>query len=138
MATAFTPAPTFRQFQPAGSSQPTSQPQSAAATEELSTDFSISASSTDDEWKSEYESHVQSWRAESAEAREKAERERAKWEEIRAKEREEATHLAPKIEEVKSEVGALATELSPANTRDLVSGEKQVGSVFCDIDCNIC
>jgi hypothetical protein len=47
--------------------------------------LSSSSGSTDDSWKLEYEAQVRSWRAESAEAREKAERERARWEEIRAR-----------------------------------------------------
>jgi len=45
----------------------------------------------EDSWKAEYEAQVQSWRAQSAEAREKAERERLRWESIRATEKEEAT-----------------------------------------------
>ena len=78
----------------------------------------------DDSWKSEYETHVQSWRAESAEAREKAERERAKWEEIRAKEKQQqAQSEPPKAQAVASNVGA---EPSPADARDLVTGEKEV------------
>lgn len=64
---------------------------------------------------------MQSWRAESAEAREKAERERAKWEDIRAREKA----LAPKAEEAKG--GDDEIEPSPADVRDLVTGEKQVG-----------
>jgi hypothetical protein len=44
-----------------------------------------------DTWKAEYEAQVQSWRAQSAEAREKAEKERLKWESLRAMEKEEAT-----------------------------------------------
>ena len=44
-----------------------------------------------DTWKAEYEAQVQSWRAQSAEAREKAEKERLKWESVRAIEKEEAT-----------------------------------------------
>lgn len=44
-----------------------------------------------DTWKAEYEAQVQSWRAQSAEAREKAEKERLKWESLRAIEKEEAT-----------------------------------------------
>ena len=44
-----------------------------------------------DTWKAEYEAQVQSWRAQSAEAREKAEKERLKWESVRATEKEEAT-----------------------------------------------
>ncbi|PPQ99153.1 hypothetical protein CVT24_009343 [Panaeolus cyanescens] len=46
--------------------------------------------SLDDSWKEEYESQVQAWRAQSAEAREKAEQERLKWEAKRAIEKEEA------------------------------------------------
>jgi len=48
-----------------------------------------SAAPSDDSWKVEYEVQVQSWRTQSAEAREKAEKERLKWESIRAIEREE-------------------------------------------------
>lgn len=44
-----------------------------------------------DTWKAEYEAQVQSWRAQSAEAREKAEKERLKWESLRAIEKEEST-----------------------------------------------
>ncbi|KIM39780.1 hypothetical protein M413DRAFT_183269 [Hebeloma cylindrosporum] len=47
------------------------------------------SAASDDSWKIEYEAQVQSWRAQSAEAREKAEKERLKWESIRAIEREE-------------------------------------------------
>ncbi|KAK0204749.1 hypothetical protein DFS33DRAFT_689230 [Desarmillaria ectypa] len=39
-------------------------------------------------WNSEYESQVETWRSQSAEAREKAERERARWEDVRTRERE--------------------------------------------------
>lgn len=81
----------------------------------------------DDSWRSEYETHVQSWRAESAEAREKAERERAKWEEIRAKEREEANSLARTVGETTRTVGA---QPNPVEARDLVTGEKEVGTKF--------
>lgn len=50
-----------------------------------------SSSSGDDEaWKEEYETQVRTWRAQSAEQREKAEKERLKWETIRTQEREEA------------------------------------------------
>jgi len=44
----------------------------------------------DESWKEEYDAQVQAWRAQSAEAREKAEKERLKWEAIRAQEKEEA------------------------------------------------
>lgn len=45
---------------------------------------------SNDSWRAEYEAQVQSWRARSAEEREKAEKERLKWEAIRAIEKEEA------------------------------------------------
>lgn len=48
-------------------------------------------SDLEDTWKAEYEAQVQSWRAQSAEAREKAEKERLRWESVRAMEKEEAT-----------------------------------------------
>lgn len=51
---------------------------------------SNATSSLEDTWKAEYEAQVQSWRAQSAEAREKAEKERLRWESIRAIEKEEA------------------------------------------------
>ena len=53
-----------------------------------------SAAPSDDSWKVEYEAQVQSWRTQSAEAREKAEKERLKWESIRAIEREEIAQRA--------------------------------------------
>ena len=49
------------------------------------------SSDLEDTWKAEYEAQVQSWRAQSAEAREKAEKERLRWESVRAIEKEEAT-----------------------------------------------
>jgi len=59
-------------------------------------------------WKVELDQHLEHWRAESAQAREKAENERARWETIRATEREQAAsqnaagflsveHMAPGI-----------------------------------------
>lgn len=46
--------------------------------------------STDELWKAEYESQVETWRAQSSEAREKAEKERERWEALRVAEKEEA------------------------------------------------
>ncbi|RXW21051.1 hypothetical protein EST38_g4813 [Candolleomyces aberdarensis] len=43
-----------------------------------------SDSADSDAWREEYEAQVQAWREQSAEAREKAEKERARWEAIRA------------------------------------------------------
>ncbi|KAF8623621.1 hypothetical protein AX17_007323 [Amanita inopinata Kibby_2008] len=48
-----------------------------------------------DTWREEYEAHVRTWRAQSAEAREKAEKERTKWEAIRAAEQEEGARRGP-------------------------------------------
>lgn len=56
---------------------------------ELVLEDTTSAAPSDDSWKVEYEAQVQSWRTQSAEAREKAEKERLRWESIRAIEREE-------------------------------------------------
>lgn len=50
-------------------------------------DAPTASAGLDDSWKAEYESHVETWRAQSAEAREKADRERQRWEEIRAAEK---------------------------------------------------
>lgn len=47
--------------------------------------------SSDDVWKAQYESQVEAWRAQSAEARLKAERERQRWESIRALEKQHKT-----------------------------------------------
>ncbi|KAG9128098.1 hypothetical protein FRC07_004992 [Ceratobasidium sp. 392] len=106
-----------------------------------------------DSWKEEYDSRLATWRAESAEARTKAEAERARWEELRA------AGQAPEHESWESvkDAGTSAAEsdtvisestgtggpgpahgsaadtvnappfTSPADARDLVSGEGQGG-----------
>jgi len=57
----------------------------------VSTEDSISGKSEgSDDWKEQYEAQLQSWRAQSAEARLKAENERERWEAIRKVEKEEA------------------------------------------------
>jgi hypothetical protein len=63
------------------------EPQTADSSTEES---SVSSGSIDDLWKAEYESQVHSWRAQSAEAREKAEKERERWEAFRMAEKEDA------------------------------------------------
>lgn len=63
--------------------------EASATQRELVLEDTTSAAPSDDSWKVEYEAQVQSWRTQSAEAREKAEKERLKWESIRAIEREE-------------------------------------------------
>jgi hypothetical protein len=93
-------------------------------------DPSLSPSSASDEsWKSEYESNVQSWRAQSAEAREKAEKERAKWEEIRALEKEQGWSGTTTTGKVDSGV-PVVPEPSPADVRVLVTGEQEVMSLY--------
>lgn len=121
-----------------GTAQP--RPETAAAE-------SLPSSSSDEPWKAEYESHVQSWRTQSAEAREKAERERERWEAIRAVEKEAAasrklagddipslaaSHEEPEWENVsKTKASCQATTFtgfqspSPADARDLVAGESE-------------
>lgn len=49
-----------------------------------------SGSDDDEAWKEQYETQVRGWRAQSAQQREKAEKERLRWETIRAQEKEEA------------------------------------------------
>ncbi|KAF9046917.1 hypothetical protein BDZ89DRAFT_1058387 [Hymenopellis radicata] len=80
-------------------------------------------------WKAEYDSQVQAWRAESAEAREKAETERQRWETVRANQVQ-----APSVMSGWETVGSKNTSSAPsgsvhtssiADSRDLVSGEPQ-------------
>lgn len=88
---------------------------------------------TEEEWKAQYDEYVASWKAQSAEARDKAEKERQKWEEIRAAERaaggSQADSLAASSAwEQVSQQQAHPTQPapaspSPADVRDLVAGE---------------
>jgi hypothetical protein len=102
-----------------------------------------SSSSSDDSWKTEYEAQVESWRAQSSEAREKAEKERKRWEELRASEREEAARQNAAVAVVVKEEHEAGWETvsnsqktestvvsglhapSPADSRDLVTGESE-------------
>jgi hypothetical protein len=70
---------------------------------------------------------VQSWRAQSAEAREKAEKERARWEGIRALEKEQGWSGATKVGESGIPV---VPEPSPADVRDLVTAEQEVKQLY--------
>ncbi|CAE6481478.1 unnamed protein product [Rhizoctonia solani] len=111
-----------------------------------------------DDWKDEYDARVANWRAESAEARVKAEAERAKWEELRAAghvpEHEtwesvgasesgllssESTGTSTAVDVPGTSVGdqahgSVADEVnappvtSVADARDLVSGERSGGN----------
>lgn len=105
------------------SSEPISPPQPLVSSQEI------------DAWKSEYDTQVDAWRAESADAREKAEKERKRWEEIRAREPPPAP-LSNSGESSWEKVGnkdgqsvtAVSGPPSIADSRDLVTGEKQVRS----------
>ena len=85
-------------------------------------------------WKEEYDAQVEAWRAQSAEAREKAEAERAKWEAIRKEEKAQRrasgvpetkediptglpTHRAPVVADPKDEVETPAIEACLISSR---------------------
>ena len=70
--------------------QPTAVQTTSATGAEPSSATSTSAEDDDDSWKEAYQTQIRSWRAQSAEQREKAEKERLRWETIRAQEKEEA------------------------------------------------
>lgn len=140
-------------IQPANPPTPPPPPPAENPTDEAS-----SAPASDplaDSWKDEYDARLATWRADSAEARAKAEAERARWEELRAAgkapEHEwEAVGAggAAESDTVVSEstgtggvgpethahgsaadgVNAQAVEPSPADARDLVTGEGNGGN----------
>jgi hypothetical protein len=86
--------------------------------------FGSSEPSAEDTWKNEYEDQVKVWRLQSAEAREKAERERAKWEALREAERAEGAPPPPPPEDLSvKKTAVVLNSPSPADSRDLVSGE---------------
>ncbi|KAJ7158823.1 hypothetical protein C8R46DRAFT_1110439 [Mycena filopes] len=117
----------------------------AASASTPTTESSVSSESLDSTSESEYESHVESWRAQSAEAREKAEKERARWEAIRAAEKQEAAlrkaaipedsgvdggeivsdHGWETVGKTKEAPRPRPSSPSPADARDLVTGEPQ-------------
>ncbi|KAF5377316.1 hypothetical protein D9757_008047 [Collybiopsis confluens] len=75
----------------------------------------------EDTWKDEYEEQVKVWRQQSADAREKAEKERAKWEALRETERAQGVAVtSPPSQETPVLVPHTP---SPADSRDLVTGE---------------
>lgn len=83
-----TPPQQFLQSEPTHDRVPSVESQSTAvASESSELDKAVSS---DDSWKEEYDAQVHLWRAQSAEQREKAEKERLRWEAIRAQEKEEA------------------------------------------------
>lgn len=93
-------------------SQPESKPEAAT---QVSTESSISEKSEgSDDWKEQYEAQLQSWRAQSAEARLKAEKERERWEAIRKVEKEEAARRGAEatVEELPSAPQVVQESLS--------------------------
>lgn len=84
----------------------------------ISTSELVTTSDLEASWKAEYEAQVQSWRAHSAEAREKAEKERLKWESIRAIEKEE---------EVKGKAADIVDDL-PKSTVQQVGESSNIAS----------
>lgn len=86
---------------------------------------STAAASANESWKAEYESQVETWRAQSSEAREKAEKERARWEAIRAAEQEEAVRRkaddigdTPKVKEEQELGWETVSDRQSANPTD--------------------
>ncbi|KAG6334222.1 hypothetical protein ID866_4866 [Astraeus odoratus] len=86
-----------------------------------------SGAEEEDPWKGEFEAQVEEWRAKSAEARTKAEHERARWETIRKHEEEERLALGQEPENWDS-LGshittsiAAASEILAGSTASLVS-----------------
>jgi hypothetical protein len=61
-------------------------PEAAQAPAEAAVPAVEGGAAESDVWKQEYEAQVEAWRVQSAEAREKSEKERARWEAIRAEE----------------------------------------------------
>jgi hypothetical protein len=82
-------------------------------------------SNLEDTWRAEYEAQVQSWRAQSAEAREKAEKERLRWESVRANEKEEANITD---EPPKSEVHPFGESSNTITSADTTTSSNTVSS----------
>ncbi|KAI6042974.1 hypothetical protein EDC04DRAFT_869617 [Pisolithus marmoratus] len=74
-----------------------------------------SESAEEDPWKAEFEAQVEEWRAKSAEAREKAEHERAKWEAIRKQEEEERQALGQEPETWENLGSHITTSIAAAS-----------------------
>ncbi|KAL0064844.1 hypothetical protein AAF712_008241 [Marasmius tenuissimus] len=134
LASSFSPPPLKRQSLVQATE---AAPSGAEGTTSIDAPSDLSSGEADVEaWKSEYEEQVKEWRAQNAEAREKAEQERARWEAIREKEKnEEQSHSSREGSgwHTVSEQPSLAASAnfpisgspSPADVRDLVSGEPQ-------------
>lgn len=87
------------------------------------------SASVDDSWKDEYDRRLAAWRAESAVAREKAERTRAEWEERRkAEEAEERTREAERKKAQRTNSSSMSgwETVSPADDGASPSSSKPV------------
>ncbi|KAI0690628.1 hypothetical protein BC835DRAFT_1417663 [Cytidiella melzeri] len=154
LSDAFAPAPITKV-----SAHPQPPPATATEPEVAHTPLSettaevAAASSSEDEWKTEYDEHLVGWRARSAEQRQKAEAERAKWEAVRLEKEKagvdwkdsvlEERRRSLKLSESTASVGGFSgsgtasvsgwesvraeneggASPSPADARDLVAGE---------------
>ncbi|KAK7044250.1 hypothetical protein VNI00_007972 [Paramarasmius palmivorus] len=115
------------------------EPSSGAETQGVDTPTQPNPSASEpvdtEVWKAQYEEQVKEWRAQNAEAREKAEKERARWEAIREKEKTEGasrpTYEEPGWQTVSGQKSLTTSTISvselsspsPADVRDLVTGE---------------
>ncbi|KAH7873844.1 hypothetical protein F5879DRAFT_926657 [Lentinula edodes] len=119
----FTPPPSRRQSKivPAPTSSSLRTELSPTPAEALEN----SEITSEDAWKNEYEEQVKTWRLQSAEAREKAERERAKWEALREAEKFAGVPPPPPLPVQQNSPSPLemSDSPSPADARDLVTGE---------------
>jgi hypothetical protein len=140
LSTAFSPTSIPRQSTAPPSLPETPDSSSLEPPISSQSDTAESLSSNDD-WKTEYESQVRTWRTQSAEARQKAEKERDRWEAIREAEKKDAERRKAEGKNVHLEghesgwetVGPGQTSRvassgqilspSPVDARDLVTGE---------------
>ncbi|KAF5367402.1 hypothetical protein D9758_003779 [Tetrapyrgos nigripes] len=110
---------------------PPAKPQSEGTEETPANPPDTLSASSDahEKWKEEYEDQVKVWKSQSAEAREKAEKERARWESIRRSASLEGVHINPppsssaSWDSISTTDPVLEGSPSPADARDLVTGE---------------
>ncbi|KAG6819725.1 hypothetical protein H0H93_009248, partial [Arthromyces matolae] len=86
---AFTPPPSKRQSIPPPPRSVPAPEETVTSEQQPSTENLSSSGSSEESWKAAYESQVEAWRAQSSEARVKAEKERERWEAVRATEKKE-------------------------------------------------
>ncbi|TDL25500.1 hypothetical protein BD410DRAFT_819653 [Rickenella mellea] len=139
LSSAFTDLPVVRKSTSPSEAKPsTPTPQTQTSTQPPAAE-SGGEPSPEDKWKEEYEAQVQTWRAESATARKKAEETRGHWEAVRASQ-SDMSHSGEgweRLDDGKSIPGPpnLSSPLrtshpespSPADARDSVTGEGEGG-----------